>query len=713
MNQAARFALGGGGYCLYAPRFPAHQLTPGFADECLVFDAAVPRIFVLTLLDERRVPVRLECTGHELKDNQAIISYKAPGAIKVTETRFVTADDRFVSMFAVKNDSKTDRELAVVLWLTTDPEGEAASLEGDSFRLRRNLQSEDFPAVPVEIQFASPDSKGAKCLQGYFCEGDSLRPDYEETPWFDMGDLPTPKAKKPLQKPSPIQADSRVFLGIFRNLKLKAGASLEHRWEANVLFKRKGTVYRPRRPDPKDQTGWLAVKEKLPRFQCNDWKELEAIVNRRFLDIHLLRMPHGVGSFSSPGIAEGAGQFHHPISFSAPAILRDARWLGDANIPRSQIKLFFENIRQSGVVPGQVYMHELKSSGFFHADWGAGFEAMDHVHPDKATKRAVIQQMQRYVKWLANNRDPEGSGLTDVVNHFESGQEFSRRFTIIDDKADRAEEAAEQFRLKAIDASLFRYKLVSYLAKVAEELQEKAMANRFHAEVEVVAEVIKKRMWDEKSSMFMDVDPKTRRRTGVKAAVGFYPMGTDLCTPAQVDAMLKVLADPKEFWTKYPVPSIAISDPSYDPNAHWKGTRKSAPWNGRVWPMVNSQILEALCYVAERGNKDAQKITGDLFKKTIEMVSGQLEGLQEPRICEHYNPETGLPQRARGVDLYLHSFVLDNIFRIGCGFAVRQGEIQDDPVMPNAPDFKLQGLTVGNKRYDVERKNGKFKVGTS
>ena len=56
--------------------------------------------------------------------------------------------------------------------------------------------------------------------------------------------------------------------------------------------------------------------------------------------------------------------------------------------------------------------------------------------------------MQRYVKWLGNNRDPEGSGLTDVVNHFEAGQELSRRYTVIDEKADRAEGFSETFRLK-------------------------------------------------------------------------------------------------------------------------------------------------------------------------------------------------------------------------------------------------------------------------
>ena len=53
--------------------------------------------------------------------------------------------------------------------------------------------------------------------------------------------------------------------------------------------------------------------------------------------------------------------------------------------------------------------------------------------------------------------------------------------------------------------------------------------------------------------------------------------------------------------------------------------------------------------------------------------------------------------------------MLDNIFRIGCGFAVRYGEIQDDPI-GDPVDFKLKGVPLGNKLFDVERKSGKLKV---
>jgi hypothetical protein len=707
MNQKKKYALAGGGYCLYAPRFPRFQDAPGFADEACIGNALVPSVFFLSFLENGR-PLHLSHRSTQVEDGRATVTFEEAGGLKVVEKRFVTQDDRFVSELELNNTAKTDREITVVQWTTTDPEGEPVSLEGDSFRIRRLLKDGNKAEVPADIHYNNPDSKGARCLQAYFAEGGSDRPDFEETPWFELEALPTPRAKRPMEKPSPIVAGSRVYCGLFRPVPLKAGQKAAHRFEANLIFKGKGINFRARRPDTKDEVGWASFWEKVPKFHC-DSKELERVVRHRFELLYLLRQPHGAGLFSSPSVCEGNGPFHQPSSFTTPAIMREARWLQDPTLARGCLKAFFENIHHNGQVPGRLYMTGTDPNDFFHADWGGGFEALDAIHPDKATKKAVLMAMQRYVKWLANNRDPEGSGLTDIVNHFEAGQEFSRRYTVIDDKADRAIEFTEQFRLKGIDASVFRYRMVKWLYKVAEEIQEKAMANRFQAEAEVILDTIRKKMWDEKAGLFMDLDPDNRRKTNVKAAVGFYPLATDIPNQKQVDRMLDTLSDREEFWTKYPVPSISVSDSTFDGAGRWKGTRKNCPWNGRVWPVINTHILEGLTYWAERGNKRAQKLANELLKKTVTMLSGACEGGETPNSFEHYHPETGVGSRYRGVDLYLNAFVLDNIFRIACGFAIRYGEVQDDP-LGEAIDFKLQGMPLGNKLYDVDRKNGRLRV---
>ncbi|NIR43140.1 MAG: hypothetical protein GWN99_14470, partial [Gemmatimonadetes bacterium] len=92
--------------------------------------------------------------------------------------------------------------------------------------------------------------------------------------------------------------------------------------------------------------------------------------------------------------------------------------------------------------------------------------------------------------------------------------------------------------------------------------------------------------------MFSDLDPRTMRRTGLKAAVHFYPFFTDLVGPEHMEGLRRHLLSPGEFWTIYPVPSSSVDDPYYSPDAEWKGKRHNCPWNGRVWPMANSHVAE-------------------------------------------------------------------------------------------------------------------------
>ena len=97
MNQTQKFALGGGSYGLYAPRFPAHQYQPGFCDEVLIFNARLPSLFSLAVLHEG-APVTLTCKGMKKENGCAVLEYTGEPHLKVVETRLITTDDRFVSL---------------------------------------------------------------------------------------------------------------------------------------------------------------------------------------------------------------------------------------------------------------------------------------------------------------------------------------------------------------------------------------------------------------------------------------------------------------------------------------------------------------------------------------------------------------------------------------------------------------------------------------
>jgi hypothetical protein len=177
-----------------------------------------------------------------------------------------------------------------------------------------------------------------------------------------------------------------------------------------------------------------------------------------------------------------------------------------------------------------------------------------------------------------------------------------------------------------------------------------------------------------------------------------------------VEQMLSTLSNRKEFWTKFPVPILAINDPFFDADARWKGTRVENPANGRSSLGVNCHIMEALTYRAERGDKKARRLLGELFKRTISMVSGELDQSDSASSFEHYNPISGRPSRYQGTGMYLGASLLDNIFRLAGGFAIRFGEIQMDPVIDDVPDFRFLGVPVGNKRFNIERKGKRVKI---
>ena len=154
MNQKKKYALAGG-YCLYAPRFPRFAEHPGFADEACISNATVPSVYFLSFLEKGK-PLAMQFRGLTVEDGRATATFDEPGGLKVVEKRFVAQDDRFVSELDLVNTSKLDREVTVVQWTTTDPDGEPVSLEGDSFRIRRLLKDGNKSEVPADIHYNSP-----------------------------------------------------------------------------------------------------------------------------------------------------------------------------------------------------------------------------------------------------------------------------------------------------------------------------------------------------------------------------------------------------------------------------------------------------------------------------------------------------------------------------------------------------------------------------
>ena len=122
--------------------------------------------------------------------------------------------------------------------------------------------------------------------------------------------------------------------------------------------------------------------------------------------------------------------------------------------------------------------------------------------------------------------------------------------------------------------------------------------------------------------------PLRLRGGGFVRSVGptsFYPLIAGAADEAQVESLLRHLADPETFGGEFRVPSVSRDDPSFRHNVYWRG---------RVWPPLNWTIWQGLRRYGRFGEATALAQDSErLFRAAWDR-----------RLCpENYNAVTGEP----------------------------------------------------------------------
>ena len=378
--------------------------------------------------------------------------------------------------------------------------------------------------------------------------------------------------------------------------------------------------------------------------------------------------------------------------------MRELRWLRDPEWARGVLRTIFACQREDGSLNGRVYVNHLNGTDFYHANWGDAFLALDALHPDDDVVRELYPRLERHAQWLLSTRDAEGTGMIDVVDQYETGQEYMSRYQAVDPGAD-SYGWENRIRLKGIDVTVYAYALFSALARLAPRCGL-SLESVWADAASRTRDAVRERMWDASSGMFSDVDPRTGSRTAVAAAVCFYPYFTDIATEDHLEGLERNLLDPARFWTEYPVPSSALDDPFFSAIAEWKGKRHVCPWNGRVWPMTNSHIVEALGRWATPERPQLRDACASLLRRFVRMMFHDGD-LARPNCFEHYNPFSGAASVYRGIDDYQHSWIADLIIQYVCGVRVQDRTIVIDPLPLGLEHFELTGVQVAGLELGI------------
>ncbi|MBB6634984.1 MGH1-like glycoside hydrolase domain-containing protein [Cohnella thailandensis] len=195
--------------------------------------------------------------------------------------------------------------------------------------------------------------------------------------------------------------------------------------------------------------------------------------------------------------------------------------------------------------------------------------------------RKMYESLSRYDDWLAANRDTRGTGAVEAFCAFDTGHDLSPRFWHVPDAPYKGDPARFDpnspvlpFVAPDLTASVYCGRL--YLARMAEELGDKDAAEKWSLKAEKSLQSLIRNCFDEKDGFFYDADAGGRF-VRIQSDVLLRVLASEVGDGAFfVSSLSRYLLNTRKFFAKYPLTSIAMDDPRFDPSSSYNS------WAGPV-----------------------------------------------------------------------------------------------------------------------------------
>jgi len=713
LKRTDKWYLGNGGMLVYAPPYPKHLGVPGFWDECHFGDMAVPRLLCVSFALETTPAEFQRVAGYEHNDPRAVgswgkrslvdldpylsywhwypdrievkhylvlregIGYKQQRGVRIflNETRRIGPDGTLHCEFEFELlAGHPEGHLHAVAWTARQKNAAAGEahcgfveiVNGLCYTQTLGRRAHGRGSKPLPVNVSMSGTVKPTSVQVTPSHGAQLVPRLSDTPMWD--------ALQSGQLSGAASGDnvlgSITFAALHWKLRLRRegmkpvgirvrvtdAVSVEGKPLSRAMAReaagRAASGYHQSLSTPDPAASWREFMSLVPHFECSD-----AMLTRyywyRWYGLRLNAVPPG-GKYIAPAVTEGIDYFRGVITYSLMCHLYECKWLADPALALGCLQNHLTHQTKSGHFAGHICYGHVNKRGFYHTDIGRSLAELQAHHPGVADSADLRAGLELLLRFYLSERDAGSTGLFDIHDQYETGQEFSSRYFHADTKADLYG-WENKLRLKGVDVTAYVYHLLQLLEHHSEGSSE------LLSKLQRVRKAVAQRMWDPEREFFFDYSEQRKLVSPYWAAVGFYPLLSDLATDGQALAVGKHLMDRGKFATPWPTPTVPVDDPHYSECPRWRGERANCPWNGRVWPMVNSHIVEVYGRLATvEPHKFRPQLTACL-RRFIEMMHFEQSGpgspkdFTRPNCFEHYNPHTGTAGEYRGIDDYMHT----------------------------------------------------------
>lgn len=244
--------------------------------------------------------------------------------------------------------------------------------------------------------------------------------------------------------------------------------------------------------------------------------------------------------------------------------------------------------------------------------------------------------LKRYLDYWLVEMDLNANGLSEWMSSPHTG---------MDNQHERAGFWLDRFS-EGVDLNCYLVRELRAFAELSTLAGKDSLAVEYNHKAGELAERIRTLLWDDQEGFFYDrnarygqdlksthagwaaaMNASNEEFIRVKSASGFTALWAGVATPRQAERMVKEhLFNSREFWTPYPVATLARSERWY--SRDWMPADLGCNWRAKVWMSTNYMIYHGLRAYGY------QELASLLVNRTLDL-------LKKAGNREYYDAETG------------------------------------------------------------------------
>ena len=285
----------------------------------------------------------------------------------------------------------------------------------------------------------------------------------------------------------------------------------------------------------------------------------------------------------------------------------------EMHLAQDQIRIVLDHQREDGLIPDAIH----DEGAVTHLDYPVDADVtkppliawaaykLYEQNGDREFLDEIYEPIVRWNNWWFDNNDTDGNGLCEYQHPYSSGLDDSPLWD-------------DGMPVQSPDLNTYLYLQQEALAKIAGVIGKEDEAEMWRERAAAMAQRLIDLVWDAESGLFWA--SKNGSRVNVRTPFNLFPLITGQLPPEISDRLVAHLTDEQEFWSRYPIPTVAMNDPKYDRHEMWRGP---------TWVNVNYLLIEGL------QRSGYAELARELRKRTLDLICCRDD------IYEYYDPMTG------------------------------------------------------------------------